>query len=1613
MALSVSISQQKPVVAAALTAEFLKSSGNGVTWTFGQDNALAVDKETVFTTSAAISRYLARSFPAAKLQGESVLEKTEVDHWLSFAQGQLSCASQFTTALQYLDTVLKPATFLVGHSLTLADFAVWEALQGSAQWHRSVKNSPPQNVQRYFTFLSAQPPFSSLLPSLPQPEVKDTPKRGESAVKKEEGKFVDLPGAEMGKVVTRFPPEASGYLHIGHAKAALLNAYYRDEFKGTLIMRFDDTNPAKEDAEFEKVILEDVAMLGIRYDRLTHTSDHFDTLQAKCEALIRQGKLYCDDTEPETMKQEREERKESKNRNNSVEKNLSLWEEMKKGTPVGQKFCVRGKIDMNSNIGCMRDPTFYRCKPEPHVRTGNKYKAYPTYDFACPIVDSIEAVTHALRTTEYHDRDVQYFWVLDALNMRKPHIYEYSRLNLQNTVLSKRKLTWFVGQGLVDGWDDARFPTVRGVLRRGMTVEGLKQFIVSQGSSRSVVMMEWDKIWAVNRKVIDPIVPRYTALLKEEVVPVTIANTKLESKDVAKHPKNEDIGLKKTWYGPKVYIEGADAACIKEGETVTFINWGNVLIKKINKDGSGKVTSMTADLNLENTDYKKTQKLTWLTAVSGAEDHSAGGLVPTVCVQHDHIITKGVLDKEDDFKNFVNNNTKKEQEMLGDPCLASLKKGDIIQLQRRGYFICDQPYLPASPYTGQTSPCVLFSVPDGHQKEMPTAGSKHKEEGGKKSTGAKEKAQSKKGKAAEKSPQGEQPPQTLGSVNDLDNQIRAQGDQVRQVKAAKAPKGDIDAAVQVLLSLKKQYKEATGKDWTLPKPGAAPSIPSPSPSGGDLDAKVGAQGDKVRQLKADKAPKGDIDAAVQVLLSLKKQYKEATGKDWTPPKPGAAPSTPSHSPSGGDLDAKVGAQGDKVRQLKADKAPKGDIDAAVQVLLSLKKQYKEATGKDWTPPKPGQQPSPSSVKAAAMPAVSGKVAEDSPEALTAKAQVEAQGDKVRQLKTGGGAKAEVDAAVQRLLDLKARYKDLTGVDMAAASKRGGDKKGADKGKGAAGPDKGKGAAGPDKGKGAAGPDKGKGDAKNKGEGKKKGGAQGAGDTGSKGTKDGDSVREVKKVTRLGLEAKKEENLAEWYSQVITKAEMIEYYDISGCYILRPWSYSIWERIKEWFDAKIKALGVENSYFPIFVSNAALEREKTHISDFAPEVAWVTKSGQSELAEPIAIRPTSETVMYPSYAKWIKSHRDLPLRLNQWCNVVRWEFKHPQPFLRTREFLWQEGHTAWAGPDEAKQEVYQILEYYAQIYEDLLAIPVVRGHKTEKEKFAGGDITTTVEAYVSANGRAIQGATSHHLGQNFSKMFNILIEDPDTQQKTFVFQNSWGITTRTIGVMTMVHGDNTGLVLPPRVAYIQVVVVPCGVTASLSDVDTKKLYTACEEIAADLKVKGIRVQADVRDNYSPGWKFNHWELKGVPIRLEVGPRDLKANQVVLVRRDTGERITRPNKDLAAGLTQLLDTIHTYLYNKADKDLKDNMAVLHDWSEFCEALDQKKLIQAPFCGDIPCEDNIKKDSARDIVVEEGAPAMGAKGLCIPFTQPQDLLPAARCIHPSCNNKPKFYTLFGRSY
>lgn len=448
-------------------------------------------------------------------------------------------------------------------------------------------------------------------------------------------------------------------------------------------------------------------------------------------------------------------------------------------------------------------------------------------------------------------------------------------------------------------------------------------------------------------------------------------------------------------------------------------------------------------------------------------------------------------------------------------------------------------------------------------------------------------------------------PPSAAATSDLNEKIVRQGDIVRNLKSQKAAKGDIDAAVKILLDLKNEFKKSTGQDW---KPGAVVASAEVKPqasvgAASDANEKIIRQGDVVRNLKSQKAAKGDIDAAVKLLLDLKAEYKKITGQDW---KPGAAPpqETPVASPQVSDVNEKIVLQGDVVRNLKSQKAAKGDIDTAVKILLALKAEYKKSTGHDWKPPAAPAQPAQKPVQNKENMEPSKK------DELTKK--VNDQGELVRKLKGEKAPKDQVDAAVQTLLALKAEYKTATGEDFPVAGRQ----------------------QQPSKPKEAGKPKETK-----KPEPKKQQVAELKDDGG------------LKKQTRLGLEAKKEENLPDWYSQVITKGEMIEYYDVSGCYILRPWAFAIWKEIRRWFDDKITEMGVKECYFPMFVSKAALEKEKDHIADFAPEVAWVTKSGESDLAEPIAVRPTSETVMYPAYAKWIQSYRDLPIRLNQWNNVV--------------------------------------------------------------------------------------------------------------------------------------------------------------------------------------------------------------------------------------------------------------------------------------------------------------------------------------------------------------------------
>ncbi|MBS3101470.1 proline--tRNA ligase [Candidatus Woesearchaeota archaeon] len=480
-----------------------------------------------------------------------------------------------------------------------------------------------------------------------------------------------------------------------------------------------------------------------------------------------------------------------------------------------------------------------------------------------------------------------------------------------------------------------------------------------------------------------------------------------------------------------------------------------------------------------------------------------------------------------------------------------------------------------------------------------------------------------------------------------------------------------------------------------------------------------------------------------------------------------------------------------------------------------------------------------------------------------------------------------------------------------------------------------------------------------------------------------------KQEELGLTVKKSEDFNEWYNQVVLKADMIDYSLVSGCIVFKPNSYAIWEKVQMIFNDKIKRSGHKNCYFPMFIPESLLKKEAEHVEGFSPEVAWVTKAGNSDLNEKLAIRPTSETIMYESYAKWIRSWRDLPVLLNQWNSVVRWEFKHAKPFLRTREFLWQEGHTAHSTKEEAEKEVMQQLFEYADLIENFMAIPVIAGRKTDNEKFAGAEYTTAVEALMP-DGKALQMGTSHMLGQNFAKVFGIKFLDRDEKEK-FAWQTSWGLSTRTIGAVVMAHGDDKGLVLPPRIAPTQIVIVPI-VFKDAKDI----IISKAKEIAKKLKAKGYSVELDDRDTYTPGWKFNEWELKGVPLRIEIGPKDVASEQLVLVRRDSNEKITIKIKDLEKKAEQILDDIQNSLFSKAKEYLTKNTAEVHNFNDFLGSIKNRKLAKALFCGQSECETAIKEK------------AEGATCRVIPFEQK----PAkGHCVH--CGKEAKSWAVFGKGY
>ncbi len=476
---------------------------------------------------------------------------------------------------------------------------------------------------------------------------------------------------------------------------------------------------------------------------------------------------------------------------------------------------------------------------------------------------------------------------------------------------------------------------------------------------------------------------------------------------------------------------------------------------------------------------------------------------------------------------------------------------------------------------------------------------------------------------------------------------------------------------------------------------------------------------------------------------------------------------------------------------------------------------------------------------------------------------------------------------------------------------------------------------------------------------------------------------------FGITVSKSEDFSEWYTQVVIKSELADYAPVKGLIVLRPDGYSIWESIKESLDKKLKETGHRNGFLPILIPESLLGKEKKHFEGFNPEVFWVTHSGDSEIGDKLALRPTSETLAYSLFSKWIRSWRDLPLKINFWNSALRAEIKGTKPFLRTSEFLWQEGHTVHATKDEAEKEVADILELYKKTIEEELAVPVITGKKSEKDKFVGAIYTDTLESLMP-DGKALQMGTSHFLGENFSKPFDVKYLD-DNNTETFAWQTSWGVSWRLIGGMIMTHGDDKGLVLPPKIAPIQVVIIPIY----YSDDEKGNVIQKANQIMDDLSKINLRVHLDDREQLTPGFKFNDWEMKGIPIRIEIGPKDIAKNQLVLVKRHNQTKINIDINSFAEKISSELKNIQKEMFDTAKKILDERIVRVSEYQQFKEELENGKMIDCSWCGNQTCEDKIKEETSADLRV-------------IPFDSQQK---SETCIY--CKNSGTTNVLFAKGY
>ena len=481
------------------------------------------------------------------------------------------------------------------------------------------------------------------------------------------------------------------------------------------------------------------------------------------------------------------------------------------------------------------------------------------------------------------------------------------------------------------------------------------------------------------------------------------------------------------------------------------------------------------------------------------------------------------------------------------------------------------------------------------------------------------------------------------------------------------------------------------------------------------------------------------------------------------------------------------------------------------------------------------------------------------------------------------------------------------------------------------------------------------------------------------------AKEVEADTK-GITVKKFDDMPEWYGQVVTKAQLADYSPVKGCMVIRPKGYALWQAIMDRFNQMLAEDGVENAYFPLFIPESFFKKEAEHAEGFTPEVAWIEKKEES--GERLAIRPTSETIMYDSYSRWIRSWRDLPLKINQWCNIVRWEVQDVKLFLRSREFLWQEGHCVYETHEEANTETLHYLERYRQIAEEYLAVPTLFGKKTEREKFAGALVTYGIEG-IMPDGKALQMGTSHDLGQNFANAFNITFQGRD-EERQLPWQNSWGISTRMIGALVMTHADDKGLVLPPRVARNKLVIIPI-------------IFKGKEHVHEEAKKLAHELAAfapilDDREEYSAGWKYNKYELDGTPLRVEIGPRDIENHQVIVVRRDTGEKLTLKREGLAPAVAALLETIQADMFAKAKREMLARIVEVEDYAAFTRAIEEKQAILCGHCGGTDCENEIRSELA-------------AKTRIIPFGDAGKPKPGEACI--KCGEPAKYRVYFARAY